>query len=100
MKALVLSGGGANGAFEVGAIQYLLGERREHFPILTGVSVGALNAAMLAMYPEGAEVDCSRNLTRVWETIRGNKGIYTNWSIWGKLAATARCATGMSKTRR
>lgn len=47
IRALVLSGGGAKGCFEVGAVRELW--RREGPPdIICGVSVGALNAIKLA----------------------------------------------------
>lgn len=54
---LVLSGGGFKGAFQVGAINYILNNEIEiegekikidKFDIITGVSVGCLNGAMVA----------------------------------------------------
>src|ERR1043165_4827391 len=55
--ALVLSGGGFKGAFQLGALQYIrqnwktiTGETSEmHFDIIAGVSVGALNGVMVGM---------------------------------------------------
>ncbi len=47
-NALVMSGGGARGAFEVGVVDYLVHDQGLDFDVITGVSVGALNAAMLA----------------------------------------------------
>ncbi|MGH7716974.1 MAG: patatin-like phospholipase family protein, partial [Vulcanimicrobiaceae bacterium] len=47
MKALVLSGGGARGAYEAGVIDGLV-SKGEHFDILCGTSIGALNAAFVA----------------------------------------------------
>jgi len=46
MKALVLSGGGAHGAYEAGAAKALL--EREHYDLICGVSIGAINAALIA----------------------------------------------------
>lgn len=46
MKALVLSGGGAHGAYEAGVAKALL--QRENFDLICGVSIGAINAALLA----------------------------------------------------
>ena len=43
-RALVLSGGGSKGAFEVGAIAHLINKKVD-FQLFTGTSVGALNAA-------------------------------------------------------
>lgn len=48
-SALVLSGGGARGAYQVGVLRYIARKRPlTHFPILTGVSAGAINASFLA----------------------------------------------------
>ncbi len=46
-RALALSGGGAKGAFQVGALR-ALAARGVSFDLFTGVSVGALNAALAA----------------------------------------------------
>lgn len=47
--ALVLSGGGARGAYQIGVLKYIAGQRPDlDFPILTGVSAGAINATFLA----------------------------------------------------
>lgn len=52
--ALVLSGGGARGAYEAGVLSYLFDElparlgRPVHFDIVTGTSVGAVHACYLA----------------------------------------------------
>jgi len=47
--ALVLSGGGARGAYQVGVMRYIARRRPfARFPILTGVSAGAINASFLA----------------------------------------------------
>jgi predicted acylesterase/phospholipase RssA len=46
MKALVLSGGGAHGAYEAGVAAALT--RREKYDVICGVSIGAINAALMA----------------------------------------------------
>lgn len=52
MRALVLSGGGSKGAAEVGVIDYLLEKNPDlDYDIYAGVSVGALNSALLAGGP-------------------------------------------------
>jgi NTE family protein len=50
MKALVLSGGGSHGAFEVGVLKKLMLFDKNEYDIFTGISVGAINAAFLAQY--------------------------------------------------
>lgn len=66
--ALVLSGGGAKGAFQVGAEKYLREEKGYRWDIIAGVSVGALNGAMLAM-------EKYERLETIWRTI-SNKKVY------------------------
>lgn len=48
--ALVLSGGGAKGSYQLGAILYLIREyyKCNPFDIVTGTSIGAINGAMVA----------------------------------------------------
>jgi predicted acylesterase/phospholipase RssA len=48
MNALVLSGGGAKGAYEAGLVSTLVQEFHEDFDIVCGTSIGAINAAMIA----------------------------------------------------
>jgi NTE family protein len=47
-RALVLSGGGAKGAFEAGAAYHLIVHRGCDFAEIAGTSVGAINGALLA----------------------------------------------------
>jgi len=67
--ALVLSGGGAKGAFQVGAEKYAREVKGYHWDVIAGVSVGALNGAMLAM-------EKYDRLLEVWNTISDDK-VYT-----------------------
>ncbi|MGH7709308.1 MAG: patatin-like phospholipase family protein [Vulcanimicrobiaceae bacterium] len=46
MKALILSGGGARGAYEAGVVTGL--SRREQFDVICGSSIGAINGAFIA----------------------------------------------------
>lgn len=76
-RALVLSGGGSKGAFEVGAIDYLVRENGLDFDIYLGTSVGALNAGILSQSQNYRElcrqVQCLKEL---WLGIKGSKSIY------------------------
>ena len=59
-NAMVLSGGGARAAFQVGVLKYIADVIPEaRFPIMTGVSAGAINIGQLANevgpYSKGAE---------------------------------------------
>ena len=49
MNGLVLSGGGARAAYQVGVLSYITEKLPQvSFPIITGVSAGAINAAFMA----------------------------------------------------
>ena len=60
--AFVLSGGGARGALQVGALRALL-EAGERPDIVIGTSVGAWNGAWLAMGPTGERMEM---MARAW----------------------------------
>jgi NTE family protein len=71
--ALVLSGGGARAAYQVGVLRYLAREFPTAVPdILTGVSAGGINAAFLAArqepYPEKIE-----ELSEMWRDLHINQ---------------------------
>jgi NTE family protein len=52
--AIVLTGGGARAAYQVGLLRCLARKMPDlRFPIITGVSAGAINAAFLASYQSG-----------------------------------------------
>ena len=78
-RALVLGGGGAKGAFQFGAIKYIEDTIKKQHPgfdysLIAGVSVGALNAVMLAMGKYAA-------MRNVWEHI-SNDQVYTGKLNW------------------
>jgi NTE family protein len=86
--ALVLSGGGAKGAWQLGCLQHLLVDRRRSYEIMCGVSVGALNASFLAMYPAGQEVESYRELEKIWLSLDTSK-IYKKWWPLGDVQAVS-----------
>ena len=72
LQGLVLSGGGARGAYEIGVMKALFegavpvpGGRIPDFRIFTGTSVGAFNAAFLAQQA-GPALESVRLLESVW----------------------------------
>lgn len=68
--ALVLSGGGARGAYQVGVLRILAREFPEAVPdILTGVSAGGINAAFLAARPEPYQQKIDE-LAEMWSHLR------------------------------
>ena len=70
---LVLSGGGARAAYQVGALAALT-ERAPalNFPIVTGVSAGAINALYLAAHP-GSFAAAVSALRREWSGLRADQ---------------------------
>ncbi|MBI5711116.1 MAG: patatin-like phospholipase family protein [Candidatus Eisenbacteria bacterium] len=72
---LVLAGGGSKGAFQVGVLKYLYEHQPDFKPaIITGTSVGSLNAAKLA---EG-DTHVIPGMLELWRGIRGNEDIYVD----------------------
>ena len=89
---LVLTGGGARAAYQVGVLQAIASmlpkRTRNPFPVICGTSAGALNAAVLAIsarnFHEGV-----RRLSTVWENAHVNQayrtdpvGVYGNAGRW------------------
>jgi NTE family protein len=69
--ALVLSGGGAKGAYEVGVLQRLCeGVHANSWSMLTGTSIGALNAGVLAQWPQAEQCAAvNASLLSYWRSI-------------------------------
>lgn len=89
--ALVLSGGGARGAYEAGVLRYILEEipralgRPVCFSTISGTSVGALNAAWLAATIDHPERS-ARRLWYLWRTLRFSKVVSISYSdVWRTL---------------
>ena len=67
--AIVLDGGEARAAYQVGLLRCLVRNRPDlALPIVTGVSAGAINAAFLAARPASLS-DAVEALTRLWSTL-------------------------------
>ena len=94
-RALVLAGGGARGAYQVGMLQELVNNQGLDFQIIRGVSVGALNASFLSQAPVlgnslselKKKVD---ELSSLWrDSIKGNYSVYAERVGFIGLAAGA-----------
>jgi NTE family protein len=83
MRALVLSGGAAKGAYQVGALKHLMGELQIQYDAVCGISVGAINGGWLAMFPHGQELECINGLEEMWRGLT-TSDIYVNWVNWPK----------------
>ena len=88
---LVLTGGGARAAYQVGvlkAVRDLLGNPTGNpFPIVCGTSAGAINAATLAVYADDFSAAVARIL-EVWENMRCEQIYRTD--AWRIMKAGAR----------
>src|SRR3954470_15317694 len=90
-RALVLSGGGLKGAFQAGAIYHFIVHRHCDFREIAGVSVGSLNAVILAQAQRDENPEASlknlaeraEKLVDVWQKIRSPKQILKpRWPGW------------------
>ena len=89
-RAIVLSGGGARGAYEAGVLRYIFDEipeeigRTPRFDIISGTSVGALNSAWLA-----ATINEPRHSVRrlwyLWRTLDFQEVVRPSFGEIGRL---------------
>ena len=73
--AFVLGGGGARGAYQVGALRALL-EAGIVPDLIAGTSIGAVNATYLALW--GVNLDTVARMERAWESAAANHWLDTN----------------------
>ncbi|HEX8873565.1 MAG TPA: patatin-like phospholipase family protein [Nitrosospira sp.] len=89
---LVLTGGGARAAYQVGVLQAISAmlpkKSRNPFPVICGTSAGAFNAATLALSARNFHQGV-RRLSSVWENAHVNQayrsdpvGVYGNAARW------------------
>jgi NTE family protein len=80
--ALVLGGGGAHAAYQVGFLRCLAGHFPDlRIPILTGISAGAINAAFIANY-RGTLAESIDALSSFWRRLSiGHVFKADSWSI-------------------
>jgi NTE family protein len=77
---LVLSGGGARAAYQVGVLSAIAEICKEMnfdnpFDFYTGLSAGAINASMICAAPEGSFIQATKNLERLWSNVE-SKQVY------------------------
>jgi len=80
-RVLALRGGGIHGAYEVGvmkAFAEFLDPKDIAYDIFSGVSIGGLNAATLALFPPGKEKEAIAEM----EDLFINHGANEHWSYW------------------
>ncbi|MDX2478748.1 MAG: patatin-like phospholipase family protein [Desulfuromusa sp.] len=101
--ALVLPGGGARGAYQVGvlkAISELTTDRGNPFPVICGTSVGAINAAVLASHAHEFSAGVQR-LEAFWRSMYCARVYRTDaWTVFrsGMRFALTVLSGGLIKT--
>ncbi|MDQ6629205.1 MAG: patatin-like phospholipase family protein [Pseudomonadota bacterium] len=101
LTGLVLTGGGARAAYQVGVLAAIAEVRRaagasghvNPFPVITGTSAGAINAAALASRADDFDAAIA-GILEVWENIRAEQ-VYRSDSL-GVIRTGARWLTMMS----
>lgn len=88
---LVLSGGGALGAYHVGVVK-ALAEAGTQIHAISGASIGALNGAILASSPNLD--DGVKRLTEIWQYLSKNDPLTVNKSVYIKLLLQAGLTLG------
>ena len=81
VNALILSGGGARAAYQVGVLQAfatLLPHLQNPFPIICGTSAGAINALYLAAYL-GAFNQAAQDLAAIWRKLQIQQVYHCEW---------------------
>lgn len=89
MKSLVLSGGGARGAYQVGVIQAIAEIANENqlknpFQLFCGVSAGAINAAFMASHAEDFTKG-SQAISKLWAGLNSSQVFKTDALSMGKI---------------
>ncbi len=104
--ALVLTGGGARGAYQVGVLRHLATKFPElRLPILTGVSAGGVNVAHLAQH-RGSFRQSVEELVKLWQGLTPHHvfrvdapSLLRNAAHWGMRLASGGVGTGIGATR-
>jgi NTE family protein len=87
---LVLQGGGALGAYQVGVYE-ALAEAGVEPDWVVGTSIGAINAGLIAGSPKGERID---RLREFWKRVEHSPGLSNFMPAW--MAATARNAVAVT----
>lgn len=80
-RVLALRGGGVHGSFELGVLKAFvenLDPEEIAYDYVSGVSVGAINASILALYPPGEEKEAIKELEEMYFKYQPQD----YWSFW------------------
>ena len=96
---LALEGGGDKGAYQSGVLKGLVDSIPSEdiqWDVITGVSVGSIDAIAIATYDLGKESEATDFLIETWRDIKGKGDIYQNW--WGGYIQGLLLETGLYNT--
>lgn len=97
MRALVLSGGGSRGAWQVGVLSVLAKHLAGGFDYISGTSVGAINAVGLAQHPPDEFPQAAERLKELWfDRVTGDSAIY-RYRFPKYIAGLCRTSLGIAK---
>jgi NTE family protein len=86
MRALILAGGAARNSYQLGCLQYLLGNLQIQYDLIIGVSSGAILGSFLGQYKSGQEKQSIDDLSILWKGIK-TKDICKPWRPLGRIHA-------------
>jgi predicted acylesterase/phospholipase RssA len=80
LRGLVLSGGGAFGAYQASVILELASQGKK-WDFVSGVSVGALNGSIFAMYGKDYAREAAQALLDIWRSLKGTQDVLGQWPL-------------------
>jgi len=86
MRFLVMSGGSCRGAFQTGCLKYLLNDLELQYDGVCGISIGAINSAVLAQHRKDQPKEAFLELENQWNNISQEK-VIKPWWPFGKLSS-------------
>ena len=99
-RILSLEGGGDKGAYQAGGIHALvngLPAEDVAYDVVSGISIGSLNALIMAVHEIGDEKHAADTLLEEWRHITGGNYIFRQWP-WGGVIRGFYFETGLFDT--
>ena len=97
-RALVLSGGGTNGAWEAGVVWGLThyGDPKDYeWEVHTGISAGSINTAGMVGWTPEQTVEATQYLSDMWASV-DNSDVYRDWKGHGLEGFVDSCLSEIS----
>jgi predicted acylesterase/phospholipase RssA len=80
--AAAFEGGGSKGAYEAGVLFVFTNAANGpnvKYNVISGISIGAVNAGLVSNYPMGQEAAMAQNMVAFWKSLTGDSSIYKEW---------------------